>query len=134
MGCGTGILSLAADRCGARELIATDSSMTAVHASRRNCGERVQCRCDWMAGEPQGIVDIILTNPPFHSGLSTRYDIGNRWLTSLLPWLAPDGTVYLVANQFLPYASMARDLFESIQCLEEADGFAVYKLSRQQKR
>ena len=50
--------------------------------------------------------DMIITNPPFHQGIGTDYDVVARFLQSCERHLHEDGVVLMVANRFLPYERM----------------------------
>ena len=47
--------------------------------------------------------DIILTNPPFHSGKSTNLELGETFLRVAAASLHRGGKLFLVANRQLPY-------------------------------
>lgn len=54
--------------------------------------------------------DIILTNPPFHTGQATDVDLGRAFLSVAAKFLKPRGTLLLVANRQLPYEAHLQSL------------------------
>lgn len=50
-----------------------------------------------------GSYDVILMNPPFHTGQSTDPDLGRAFITSAATALRRGGSLLLVANRCLPY-------------------------------
>lgn len=136
LGCGSGVLSLAAIRLGAREVTAVDSSAAAVSAARRNLAESAgaavaaQVHCTNMTEGVEGEFDLILSNPPFHQGAETDYSLPSRILDAALVHLAPGGRMLLVANQFLDYPAQARGRFAVCETLAQENGYRVLALSR----
>jgi 16S rRNA (guanine1207-N2)-methyltransferase len=57
---------------------------------------------DVTAGLP-GKYDIILTNPPFHSGRTTDIELGRTFIRTATASLNHGGKLFLVANRQLPY-------------------------------
>lgn len=53
-----------------------------------------------------GTYDVILMNPPFHTGHATRIDLGRAFIKTAAAALRRGGTLYLVANRQLPYEAV----------------------------
>ena len=132
VGCGSGVLSLAAIEAGALLVDALDLSATAVAFAQNNCAQQsaITVLGSDMAEGAEGFYDIIITNPPFHDGIKTDLSTGERWLDSLLPHLHKGGSVWLVANSFISYGAMGRARFTTVERLEEKNGFVVYKMTK----
>jgi 16S rRNA (guanine1207-N2)-methyltransferase len=110
LGCGTGLLAVAAARAlpGAR-VIATDESADAVAsaeltASANGLSDRITVtRDDAGSGIPDGSVDLVLLNPPFHVGGSVHPAIASKMFRAAARMLAPGATLLTVWNSHLTY-------------------------------
>ena len=47
--------------------------------------------------------DLIVSNPPFHTGIATDYEFIDKLARDVRRVLVPNGELYVVANSFLPY-------------------------------
>ena len=109
-GCGTGVLaaSIARLRPEAR-VIATDQSAVAVESARatmeaNDLSDRVTVvRDDGVSEQPDASADLILFNPPFHSGSAVHADTSLRLFADAARVLAPGGELWIVANRHLGY-------------------------------
>jgi 16S rRNA (guanine1207-N2)-methyltransferase len=130
MGCGSGILSRIALEENAESVTATDVSAVALRATEKNTARfsNITCRPSSMGDTLSQKYDIILTNPPFHEGKNTRYSFARPWLEGVRRLLHPKGTVYLVANSFLPYEKTGAAHFDSCEIIAQNYGFTVYKM------
>nr|WP_233613794.1 methyltransferase [Leucobacter edaphi] len=110
LGCGNGSLAVSAAlaRPHAR-VIATDQSAAAVRATRATAdaagvGERVEVvRADGVEEIPDGWAELILLNPPFHSGALVHAGVAHRLIRACSRALAPGGELRLVFNSHLGY-------------------------------
>ena len=50
-----------------------------------------------------GKFDLIISNPPFHTGIATDYTIAEAFLSSAKQHLSKQGKLTIVANSFLKY-------------------------------
>ena len=73
---------------------------------------------------------LIVTNPPFHTGVKVDIDITSRFLASVTRHLRPGGELRLVANRFLPYAELIERHLGSSEVLAENSRFRVYRARR----
>ena len=111
-GCGTGVLaaSIARLRPDAR-VIATDQSAVAVESARATMdanglsGRVTVVRDDGVSEQPDASADLILFNPPFHSGSAVHADTSLRLFADAARVLAPGGELWVVANRHLGYKS-----------------------------
>lgn len=130
LGCGSGILSLAALERGAASVMATDIHATALAATRINVqDERCEIQPSYIAEGLEQKFDIVITNPPFHEGQKSNFSIGEEWLRRIRKVIDKRSVVYLVANNFLPYITMGTKVFEKVERIAEENGFSVYKMS-----
>ncbi|OUL59212.1 methyltransferase [Pseudoalteromonas ulvae] len=73
-------------------------------------------------------VDHIVTNPPFHTGLNTDYDITEKFIKEAKKVLKPKGTVTIVANSFLKYPPLLEQAFGQYQQVCKNTKFTVYRV------
>lgn len=108
LGSGNGSLAVQAalTRPGA-QVIATDQSWGAVHATRATAeragvADRVRVvRGDGVEHVPDGWADMILLNPPFHSGSIVTEEVAHRLIRDASRALVPGGTMLVVYNSHL---------------------------------
>lgn len=105
LGCGYGYLASKAAELGAKEIVATDNCAAAILACRKNLADSqckdYQCIPSDCADEVRGKFDLILCNPPFHSGFSTSSELHQRFIGAIKKKLKPEGQALVVVNQFL---------------------------------
>ncbi|MBN2547661.1 MAG: class I SAM-dependent methyltransferase [Anaerolineales bacterium] len=124
VGCGYGVIGLCACRMGAASADLIDVNLLAVACARQNLAYHHILNGRVMASDILSAVsgctyDLILTNPPFHSGLEVNYQITQAILEQSRSALKPGGRMLLVANRFIPYERMMQPLFPSVQRLAE---------------
>jgi len=113
LACGTGVLAtmLARERPGL-EVIATDQSAAAVSSARATAAaagvaERVRVvRDDGLGAQADATADLILLNPPFHSGAAVTAAIAPRLFADAARVLRPGGELWCVYNSPLGYRSV----------------------------
>jgi len=153
VGCGAGVIGLAALLRGAAEVIALDEDALAVEATRRTfalhgaagqseAGEREAAGHGGgtglgfglaLAGDlfpPVGRFRTILTNPPFHQGTATDHRMTERLIAEAPGRLLPGGTLTLVANHFLPLLRPLKHAFGEVEILAEDGRYRVYRARR----
>lgn len=142
LGCGTGVLGLAAALLWpeARILMA-DADARAVACAQANIarlealhpGLAERCRVVWWDAREKPVesrFDLALANPPFHHR-GPEVDLGPALglFESLGDWLGRNGRALLVANRTLPYeAPLAR--VGEIETLRSARGYKLLSLKR----
>jgi 16S rRNA (guanine1207-N2)-methyltransferase len=110
LGCGTGILAaaLARSRPDAR-VIATDQSRAAAASAAatmeaNGLTERVTVVRDLgLETQPDGSADLILLNPPFHTGSTVHSGLAHSMFADAARVLAPGGELWTVYNSHLDY-------------------------------
>ncbi|GAA3647798.1 class I SAM-dependent methyltransferase [Microbacterium marinilacus] len=108
LACGTGVLAttLARLRPGART-IATDQSSAAVSSARATAaanGVEIEVvRDDGLGAQPDASADLVLLNPPFHSGAAVTDAIAPRLFADAARVLRPGGELWCVFNSHLGY-------------------------------
>ena len=110
LGCGTGVLAaaLATARPGLR-VLATDQSAAAVAsaqatAAANGLADRVTVtRDDAGSSIAEGSVDLVVCNPPFHSGVAVDETVAHRLFEGAARVLRPGGELWCVFNSHLPH-------------------------------
>ena len=105
LGCGYGYLAQNAAKLGVERLVATDNCAAAIQACKKNLEDFALTECEVIAAncadKVEGKFDLILCNPPFHSGFSTNPELHHNFLMAIRSKLEPDGQALVVVNQFL---------------------------------
>ncbi|WP_341953171.1 methyltransferase [Salinibacterium sp. TMP30] len=110
LGSGTGVLavSLALVRPDLR-VVAVDQSSAAVASTRETAdangvGARVEAaREDALTERPTASADLIVCNPPFHTGATVHAGVALRMLADARRVLKPGGELWVVFNTHLGY-------------------------------
>lgn len=130
LGCGSGVLSLAACKLGANSVLAADVNVVATTCATYNF-DRYQVPaaslCTNLTEGIEGEFDMVFSNPPFHHGSETDFSFPGKILDAILPKLKTGGTVFLVANRFLNYMTQAASRFQSTEVLSREHGYCVYR-------
>lgn len=131
VGCGYGIIGLAAARLGAAQVELVDVNVLAVAAASENIRHHriAQARAFASDGVPEGAArryDLVVSNPPFHVGKSIDGDIARAFIERAQYALEPGGQIVLVANQFLRYDQVLRAAFEQVTCLASNRSYRVW--------
>ena len=132
LGCGTGVLAAAlAARRLALEVAATDQSAAAVASARattvaNGLAGRVQVVRDDAAGiVPDGSVDLVVCNPPFHLGTAVVTAAAERLFAAAARILRPDGELWTVHNSSLPHRPALRRLVGPTRVVDGGSRFIV---------
>ena len=96
-------------------------------------GHARDCRFHWhdVTKGLQEIYDVIIMNPPFHSGQATDVGLGRAFIRTAAAALGRGGRLLMVANRQLPYESL---LDEVGLVWRHAGGDATFKLLFADKR
>lgn len=128
-GCGCGVLGLSLLKTTPGiDLLMSDDSLLACMSATRSAEENelsasILCR-DGLVDKQTGF-DWIISNPPFHQGRSTHYDVARDFLTRAPRLLRLSGQIAIVANQFLAYEPILENGFLEQQELTREQGFKV---------
>ncbi|WP_064014743.1 class I SAM-dependent methyltransferase [Deinococcus puniceus] len=132
LGCGTGVIGAWAAKQGA-EVTLVDGDLSSVRSAEATLhantltGECIHSDVDASLG--QRTFDLILTNPPFHVGRGVVLDVAREFIQTAVRRLVPGGTLYLVANDPLPYEPTMQDVGPVRELLREG-GFKVLAASK----
>lgn len=130
LGCGYGIIGLFAAVQGAGFVHLVDNNLLAVAASRETLAVNNITNAEVFAGDllsPIGSnqYDLILSNPPFHTGQAVDFDIAEAMISQSHRALKPGGQMVIVANRFIRYNRLIEQIFGNISVLTESGKFHV---------
>jgi 16S rRNA (guanine1207-N2)-methyltransferase len=130
VGCGYGILGMIASKLGAATVDLVDSDLLAIASTIENraINQIFNARVyigDLLIPVSFNKYDLILSNPPFHAGHSVDYQITISMIKQAYTALSSKGTLLLVANRFIPYDRLMKEIFGNVSCLVES---ASYRL------
>ncbi|TDT38951.1 16S rRNA (guanine1207-N2)-methyltransferase [Streptomyces sp. BK208] len=138
LGCGNGVVGTAVALADPdAEVLFTDESFQAVasaEATYRANGSpgRAEFRLgDGLAGVPDGNVDLVLNNPPFHSHQATTDATAHRMFTGARRALRPGGELWVVGNRHLGYHVTLRRLFGNSRLVAGDRKFVVLRAVKQ---
>lgn len=78
--------------------------------------------------------DVILCNPPFHSGRRADPDLGRAFIMAAARNLTARGRFFMVANRHLPYEDTLKAAFGAGATLGELEGYKIYEATRPQAK
>ncbi|MGF1657040.1 MAG: class I SAM-dependent methyltransferase [Verrucomicrobiales bacterium] len=130
-GAGTGYLShavLTHHQPTAVSLVEAD--LRAVECARKNLAaiSTVPCEFIWhdfLTWHPSQPVQHVIMNPPFHQGRRADREYGQRFLLHAHEILAPGGSLWVVANAFLPYEALLRNSYASLEPVVRTESYKV---------
>ncbi|MAG33226.1 MAG: hypothetical protein CL908_20295 [Deltaproteobacteria bacterium] len=142
LGCGTGVLGLAAAMLWPEaEILLADADARAVECARANIdrlnasqpGLASRCRVAWWDTREKPLesrFNLALANPPFHHR-GAEVDLGPALglVESLSGWLGRNGRALLVANRTLPYEGPLAQIGQ-VETLRSARGYKLLSLKR----
>jgi len=118
LGCGTGLAGLAAARRAPEgEVVLVDSDLRAVRSARRTFEANHVPNGDVLLSDgvsrvvEDGVFDVVVTNPPFHQGREVDYQVAYQFVHDSHRVLRPEGRLFLVANRFIGYDDLMRQVF-----------------------
>lgn len=131
IGCGAGVIG--ASIC--KQMPNTNVTMTDVNALALFSAEQTlkqnhlsaKVVASDMFSDIQGQFDFIISNPPFHAGLNTNYEATERFLRQASSHLKQGGQLFLVANKFLRYEPILKEVFRSVSVIRENNRFKIIK-------
>ncbi|MFJ9038897.1 methyltransferase [Streptomyces sp. NPDC102406] len=139
LGCGNGVVGTSAALTDPdAEILFTDESHQAVASAAatyaENCGDRpgkaVFRVGDGLAGVPDGSVDLVLNNPPFHTHQATSDATAWRMFAQAHAALRPGGELWVVGNRHLGHHLKLRRLFGRSELIAGNPKFVVLKAVR----
>jgi 16S rRNA (guanine1207-N2)-methyltransferase len=116
LGCGTGLLACAVKAARPTvHVLASDESQAAVAsciATARANGLDVSVGRDLgLSKQPDASADLVLLNPPFHSGATVAPGVARPLFAEASRVLRPGGELWTVYNSHLEHKALLRQLF-----------------------
>ncbi len=131
LGCGAGLLGAVASR------LAPDGAVTLLDADSESvrCAQRTMQHSgagNWrvLASDVTSAVqneqfDVVVCNPPFHTGKRTDIGLPIRFIEESAAALRPGGRLQLVANRTLPYEAELERVFGNRHTMHDGNRFKV---------
>ncbi|MCD6286876.1 MAG: methyltransferase [Anaerolineae bacterium] len=134
LGCGTGLVALAAARQGA-DVIAADVSARAVASAQRTLAANgypsaTVHLCCGAAAIGDATIDTVVTNPPFHKGHDVSFEVSQLFVREAARVLKPGGSITLVANLHLDYGRWLKQHFGNAGTAYENNRFRVWHATK----
>lgn len=132
LGCGTGVVAatVAARHPGAT-LVCVDESFRAAASARATVGDRATVQVtDVLDGVADASADLVLCNPPFHTGGARTTDVALRMFAESARVLRPGGTISVVANRHLGHHVALRRWFDDVEVAGSDPRFVVLRARR----
>jgi len=127
--CGSGVIACGLLAGGARaELTLLDVSAVALEASRQSLslnGLTASLLPSDGLAELKERYDWIISNPPFHRGVSHDLEIAEHFFAAAGTFLTKNGRIVIVCNRHLPYASWLQNHFDRVERLDANNEFMI---------
>jgi 16S rRNA (guanine1207-N2)-methyltransferase len=104
-----------------------EADLVALECAKANISD-TRARFHWADATrwtPEGAVDAVVMNPPFHQGRKGLPELGQAFIAAAAGMLAPNGRLWMVANRHLPYEKAVAAHFRES---EEIGGDTRFKI------
>jgi 16S rRNA (guanine1207-N2)-methyltransferase len=130
VGCGNGIIGTYAATMGAGIVHMVDNNLLAIASARETLAVNHVRNAKIFTGdllEPVGsqMYNLVLSNPPFHAGFEVNYQISQAMIRQSNQSLHPGGRLIIVANRFIRYMDLIKDIFGNVSILQESGKYHV---------
>jgi len=129
-GCGNGIIGIAVSKLGTNQVTMVENNLMAIAAARKNL-EALKIHnasvipSDVLEAVSDQEFDIIVSNPPFHTGKEVDYQVTNAFIKQSWSALRPGGKLIIVANRFIRYQQIIEKMFNHCEYLEITNHYHV---------
>lgn len=135
LGCGTGLLAIAAARARPdADVVASDRSAAAVASARATAelaGVRLEVRReDAAAGVPDASADVVLCNPPFHEHTALHTGGAAKLIAAAGRVLRPGGEMWTVYNGHLHHRGVLARAVGPTEIVDRTPKFVVTRSVR----
>ncbi|MEV7416546.1 methyltransferase [Streptomyces sp. NPDC089919] len=136
LGCGNGVVGTALAKGSPEvDVVFTDESYQAVASARATYRANAAHRDglaefvvgDGLASLPEGSVDAVINNPPFHAHQSTTDATAWRMFSQARRALRRDGELWVIGNRHLGYHLKLRRLFGNCELVANDAKFVVLR-------
>jgi len=129
-GCGAGIIgSYISQNREVEEVELIDDDILAVKSAQKNIEDnKIAYSEAFLSNGFEKIEDRyhwIVSNPPFHQGVKTDYNVTESFLKQAKEHLKLSGKLLIVANEFLNYEVILRESFNGVKQIAKENGFKV---------
>lgn len=131
-GCGCGVISAAVGKRFGTPMTAVDVDALAIASSNKTFEyNNINAKSLASNGLSQLIAkadkfDFIVTNPPFHTGIDTDYNITEQFIQHSKKVLQPKYDFWMVANAFLPYPDVFKHYLKPVDVKSNNKRFNIY--------
>lgn len=135
VGCGIGLLGLAAALQGAAQVDLVDVDLLGLACARENCRRLGLSAVTVLPGDALSAVmdrryTRVLTNPPFHAGRQVDLRAALAFIQQSWQVLEPGGQLWLVANSFLRYQDILARYFQKVERAAGDARYSIWKATR----
>jgi 16S rRNA (guanine1207-N2)-methyltransferase len=134
IGCGYGVIGIVAARLAVRgHVTMVDPDIRATRLAQKNLELNGITNAEVILGDgvldlpPKAKFDVVVTNPPTHSGREVLDEI----VAGSYKVLKPRGSLYLVINRLLSLRREVEDVFGGAEAVAHSKGFVVLKATKQ---
>lgn len=130
IGCGCGIMGMLAARLGAKDVHLADNHLLSVVATQENLRlndirNATVYASDLYVNLPETRYNIILSNPPYHTGKEVDYRVARQLIVGGYQRLERGGSLTIVANRFIRYQNIMSLIFGNVHTISENSKFHV---------
>jgi 16S rRNA (guanine1207-N2)-methyltransferase len=136
LGCGYGAIGIAAAKIATRgEVVLVDSDIRATRLTQRNLDLNLVTNASVILGDgvhdlpPKSRFDLVVSNPPTHSGREVLDD----FVAGAYAVLRPRGHLYLVINRVLSLKREVEDVFGNAETVARLKGFVVVRAQKEKR-
>jgi 16S rRNA (guanine1207-N2)-methyltransferase len=130
VGCGNGIIGMYAASEGAGLVNLVDNNLLSIASCNETIARNHILNTEVFAGDLLDPIssrryDLILSNPPFHAGFEVNHQIANAMIEQSYHSLFPGGQLIIVANRFIRYMNLIKDVFGNVTILKDSEKYHI---------
>lgn len=131
LGCANGVIGIKAKMLNpSAKIYFSDESSMAIESARTNYKNHFQdeAQFHWtncFEGQPEGFLDLVLCNPPFHQGNTIGDFIAWQMFQDAYKSLRPGGTLRVIGNSHLGYQIKLKKIFGNSKIVATNNKFMI---------